>query len=480
MYRIGASTASRTPAAPIDARDSIFCLPVGGVSLVYAPLHRLTAVMRYEAAQRLASAVREEDRLVSGPLRPIVAHLLDTATITPESRSGPLSNPLFLGVIPTRGCNMACRYCDFAALKSGGPTMDLRMARAAVDGYLTLLDRAGRRHGAIHFFGGEPFHAPDVVEFVVEYADQRAGDLDIILQFEATTNGLFSVSRAEWVADRFSSIVLSLDGPARVQDRQRPALNSRPTFGIVSRTAKLLSDGPVELIVRSCVTAASVDSLPEWATWISEQLRPSTVCFESLTGSASSAAAGLYPPDPYRFARQFVKAALILDKHGIETVQSTSDLRECRISACPVGQDALIVSPDGTVDACYLLEKERRDHGLDLRLGQVNADAARLEINDKLLDCARRLAARPKPLCVNCFCQYHCAGGCHVHHDTNRPAAAYDDMCVATRLITADRLLRRLRLPAIADKYLADPVAAGSLARQADDRLIGRCRDVTL
>ena len=60
MYRIGASTASRTPAAPIDARDSIFCLPVGGVSLVYAPLHRLTAVMRYEAAQRLASAVREE------------------------------------------------------------------------------------------------------------------------------------------------------------------------------------------------------------------------------------------------------------------------------------------------------------------------------------------------------------------------------------------------------------------------------------
>ncbi len=138
------------------------------------------------------------------------------------------------------------------------------------------------------------------------------------------------------------------------------------------------------------------------------------------------------------------------------------------------------MSPDGTVDACYLLEKERRDHGLDLRLGQVNADAGRLEISDKLLDRARRLAARPKPLCADCFCRYHCAGGCHVHHDTNRPAAAYDDMCVATRLITADRLLRRLRLPAIADKCLADPAAAGSLARQADDRLIGRCHDVTL
>ena len=416
---------------------------------------------------------------MSGPLQPIVAHLLDTATTTPEARSGPLSDPLFLGVIPTRGCNMACQYCDFAAPKSGGPTMDLRLARAAVDGYLALLDRDGRRHGAIHFFGGEPFHAPNVVEFVVEYAGQRAADLGIMLDFEASTNGLFSVARAEWVADRFSTIVLSLDGPAQVQDRQRPALNSRPTFGVVSRTATLLSDGPVELIVRSCVTAASANSLPEWATWISEQLRPSTVCFESLTGSTSTAAAGLYPPDPYRFARQFVKAALILGKDGIETVQSTSDLRECRISACPVGQDALIVSPDGTVDACYLLEQEWRDHGVDLRLGQVNVGEGRLEISDKALDRARRLAARRKPLCANCFCRYHCAGGCHIHHDTNRPAAAYDDMCVATRLITADRLLRRLRLPAIADEYLADPVAAGSLARQADDRLIGG-RDVTL
>ena len=415
-----------------------------------------------------------------GPLRPIVAHLLDTATITPESRSGPLSNPLFLGVIPTRGCNMACRYCDFAAPKSGGPTMDLRMARAAVDGYLTLLDRAGHRHGAIHFFGGEPFHAPDVVEFVVEYADQRAGDLGIILQFEATTNGLFSVSRAEWVADRFSSIVLSLDGPARVQDRQRPALNSRPTFGIVSRTAKLLSDGPVELIVRSCVTAASVDSLPEWATWISEQLRPSTVCFESLTGSASSAAAGLYPPDPYRFARQFAKAALILDRHGIATVQSTSDLRECRISACPVGQDALIVSPDGTVDACYLLEKERRDHGLDLRLGQVNADAARLEINDEATGRTRRLAARPKPLCANCFCRITAREDVTSITTPTAPQPLMTTCAWLHASLRQTRLLRRLRLTAVADRY-SDRSCRRPLTcpacRRPPARL--RCRDAT-
>lgn len=470
MRSTGVGAASRMPAVQ-DVLGSVFCLPADGVSLVYGPLHGLAAVMRNEAVERLASAIRENDRLVPGPLGTIAAHLLDTRAATPQARRGPLSEPLFLGVIPTRGCNMACGYCDFAAPKSG-PTMDLHLARAAVEGYLTLLDGGGQRHGAVHFFGGEPFHAPSVVEFVVEFATQRAGELDIVLDFEASTNGFFSRARAEWVADRFSTVVLSLDGPAQVQDRQRPALNSRPTFGVVTRTAKILSEGPAELIVRSCVTAASLDSLPAWAAWISQELRPSTVCFESLSASASTAAAGFLPPDPYRFAQQFAEAARLLDSHGIATVQSASDVRECRISACPVGQDALIVSPDGAVDGCYLLAEEWRNKGLDLRLGRVDVAARRLEIEGEALDRTRRLAARHKPLCANCFCQYHCAGGCHVHHDTNRPAAAYDDMCVATRLITADKLLRRLRLTALADRTLTDPVAARALAQHADDRLI--------
>lgn len=466
---------AQTP-QPANARGSIFCLPVGAVSLIYAPLHGLAAVLRNDAAQRLASMLREGEPLPAGPLRAIAAHLRETAPALPRARSGPLSSPLFLGIIPTRGCNMACGYCDFAAPKSGSPVMGLDLARAAVDGYLTLLDRGGHRRGAIHFFGGEPFHAPDVVEFVVEFAARRAGDLGIGIDFEASTNGLVSSARAEWMADRFSTIVLSLDGPARVHNRQRPGINGKATFGVVSRTAKFLSAGPVDLIVRSCVTAASVELLSEWATWVSEELRPGTVCFESLTGSAVTAVAGILPPDPYVLAQQFTRAARILEKSGIQAVQSTSDVSECRISACPVGQDALIVSPDGAVDACYLLEKEWRDHGLDLRLGRVGAGARSLRIDDAALDRTRQLAARPKPLCSSCFCQYHCAGGCHVHHGTDRAAAAYDDMCLATRLITASQILRRLRLASIADDCLADPVAASALARHADDRLIAAGR----
>jgi uncharacterized protein len=455
-------------------REPIFSLPVGTASLVYAPLHGFVTLVRNEAARKLQTALQGEGLPTDAALRALARCLLGPTAPSPMARSGALSEPLFLGIIPTRGCNMACGYCDFAAPRNASRTLDLDLARAAVDAYLALLQEGRRSEGQIHFFGGEPFRAAHVVEFVVEYAQYRAASLSIDLQFEASTNGVFGTDRAEWVADRLGTIVLSLDGPHDIQDRQRPLANGGPSFDIVCRTAKILSDGAVELIVRSCVTAGNVGRLSEWATWICGELRPSAVCFESLTSSPASAAAGLLPPDPYRFAEQFGRAARILERFGIDTIQSTTDLSECRISACPVGRDALIVSPDGMVYACYLLEREWQDHGLDLRLGHVDMAAKRFDIDDERLDRVRRLPARDKPLCVNCFCRYHCAGGCHVHHETSRPPADYDDMCVATRLITSDKLLRQLRVEDVAAGILDDPVAAAALARHADDHLLAR------
>lgn len=459
-------------AATVASRAPIFRLPVSGASLIYAPLHGVAAVVGDAAARRLGEALGGGRVPAHETLRTIAARLRAPPGPGPRPRSGPLTDPLFLGIIPTRGCNMACGYCDFAAPKTAGRTMSLELARASVDAYLALLGEAGRSEGQVHFFGGEPFRAADVVEHVVEYARLRASAFGVALHLEATTNGLFGAGRARWVADRFGTIVLSLDGPPEIQDRQRPLLNGRPSFEAVLKTARILSAGPVGLIVRSCVTADTVDGLPDWAAWVARELRPGTVCLESLTPSPASSAAGLFPPDPYRYARGFAAAARVLEAAGIRAVQSTTDLDECRISACPVGRDALIVSPNGVVDGCYLLEGEWRGRGLDLRLGRVDTERRRLEVEAEALERVRRVPAREKPLCANCFCRYHCAGGCHVHHDTSRPAGSYDDLCVATRLIAADKLLRRLGLPRLADELLADTDAAGALARLPDDHLV--------
>jgi radical SAM protein with 4Fe4S-binding SPASM domain len=266
--------------------------------------------------------------------------------------------------------------------------------------------------------------------------------------------------------------VLSLDGPAEVQDRHRPTAAGTGTFDAVLHTAEILSESSAELVVRSCVTETSVPTLVTWAERIASELRPSVVCLERMTPSARSDAAGLRPPDPWCFARSFLDASRVLRQHGILAVTSTTDLRECRPSCCPVGRDALIVMPDGTVNACYLLEQRWRAAGLDLRLGSVGADDRALHLDPVAVDRVRTLAATPAARCTRCLCRLHCAGGCHVDHRPGADDDGYDDLCVSTRVLTIAQLLERLGRDDLAASWLADDGALATSARWPSD-LIG-------
>ena len=397
----------------------------------------------------------------------VLQQMLQPPAFTPTLRSGPLASPLFLGLIPTRGCNMGCRYCDFAAPKKSSPVMDVEMARNAIDAYFNLLCRNNQSHAEVHFFGGEPFFAEKTVHFAVDYARQRAAALGLTVSFEVTTNGFYAAGRAQWIADTFDVVVLSLDGTADVQDSHRPAINGGPSSPVVLRSARIFSEGQGELLVRACVTHNSVSRLPEFASWVSRELRPSTVCFETLITAPLARSAGMLPPAPFEFARYFDQATRILAGYQIDVVLSTADLRTTRANFCPVGQDALIVSPDGAVDACYLLEQDWKDKGLDMRLGWLKGN--QLDIAPAALQHARSFGVDSKALCRNCLCRFHCVGGCPV---TQGKMVTYDSTCLQTRAITIVRLLRQMGEHALADAFLEDVAALEQAAWQSDDRLV--------
>lgn len=453
----------------VMAKPEVFVAPVGDKFLIYAPLHQFAALVNELAVREIQHGLQTDSYPVHPTLRPIL-HQLQTSSPAPIARTGPLA-PLFLGFIPTRGCNMACRYCDFAAPKQTSPVMEPSMAQAALDAYFRLLQEMELSQANIHFFGGEPFFAPQLVGFVVEYAKMRANASQLEVHFEVTTNGLYSPQRCRWIANQFDTVVLSLDGPADIHDLHRPAINGRSTHAIIARSAHLFSEGACELVIRVCVTQNSVTRLPEIAEWISQHSHPSTVCFESLTSSVLSEASALKLPDPWLFARQFETAVSILATHGIEAISSTADIGQCRATFCPVGKDALILSPDGALDACYLLESEWRNAGLNMRLGWLDVVTQQFRLDSAVIQQVRQLTVQQKTLCTHCLCRYHCAGGCPVNHPTAVPPGQYDALCIQTRLMTLAALLRRLGQSALVQTWLADPQALETAVFQPNDRL---------
>lgn len=448
----------------------IFAVPILDKTLLYAPLHNLLALVDRRAAGEIQSGLQSGAASAYPQVQQILSVLQAEAQPAPQARSGELRQPLFLGLIPTRGCNLGCRYCDFPMPKQKEPLMPLSLARQAVDAYLEIQVANGSRHAEVHFFGGEPFFAEQVVHFAVNYTGLKAAELGLRTRFEVTTNGVYSRGRAEWIADHFDTVVLSLDGPQDIQELHRPSLNRRSNFKLVEQSAKIFSQGTVELILRACVTGDTVRRLPEIAAWMAENFRPSTVTFERLTESPLSRAAGMQPPDPWEFARQFEAAAQVLEPYGIQTVLSSANLNTLHCSFCPVGKDALIVSPDGWVDACYLLPEEWSRRGLDLRIGRM--DGGRLAIDPLALEAVRGLTVHEKPLCAGCLCRYHCAGGCHVNHDASLAPGNYDDLCLQTRLVTITGLLKRLGQPALARDWLSDREALELTARHSPDTLL--------
>jgi uncharacterized protein len=280
------------------------------------------------------------------------------------------------------------------------------------------------------------------VEFVHAYAREKAVKCGITLKFSVTTNGLMTERRAAWVADNFDSVVLSLDG-APYQDRHRPLINGSGSHKFIHRTAQILSEGNVDLTVRVCVTSESVTRLPDLAGELGDAYVPGAVCFEPLTESNLSRAHGLFPPDPFHFARQFCLAEDILASYGIETVVSGTDISMLDTGYCPVGKDALLVSPQGDVSACYLMESDWIRMGLDLKFGRLLVEEGDFYFDLEKLDRIRKLARQPAALCDTCLCRYHCAGGCHVNHHAIHQTQQYVSVCIRTRLVTIGKLLRQ-------------------------------------
>ncbi|MEA3327561.1 MAG: radical SAM protein [Chloroflexota bacterium] len=447
----------------------IFLVPVKDKVLLHAPLHGISAIINQSGAQQLHAAFNGEKHQLPETYQALL-RVIKERIPPPQPRKGTLKEPRFLGLLPTRDCNMRCRYCDFPVSREDPlPAMTQDQCRDAIDAYYNLLITNGYQRAAIHFFGGEPFFEPELVFFAAEYARVQALKLDLPLHLEASSNGLMENAFATWISETFDYIVLSLDGRDRIQNYQRPAKGNQDSYNTVVETAKILSDSPCTLILRSCITQDSLSEMLETVEWMVDNFVPETICLEPMSESDQSIRNQLHTPDPWQFSKLFLRADTFLRTHGINCMLSTADLSLTTVSSCPVGHDALIVSPNGEINACYLPETSWISKGKDMHLGRIKD--GKFNIQQANLDRIRSYELGNQSLCKNCFCRYHCAGGCHVNHPSDSKAGSYDAVCIRTRLVTIGKILQHVNQEELLNCWLNDDDALEKSALWRNDRI---------
>lgn len=445
--------------------QKIFLVPVLKNWLLFAPFSQQVALLNHSAA----SLLKDGSQLDQHPELSNFLETFKTDQVVVKTQPADQIVPSFLGIIPTRGCNIGCVYCNFSGPTAQKTHMSPKIAVNAIDWMAKLLADQGLKRFQIHFFGGEPFISPEIVDIVVHRARYMADQYGLETYFDASTNGVFNDNMRHFIADYFNGIVLSLDGPPEFHNRNRPAVKGKPTFDIVDKTAKFLRDSPIDLCLRICITSDSVQQMEDITAWACEEYQPSVINFESLTPGDLAQSAGLEVPDPYLFAKHCFGSYSVAREYGIEVVYSAATVSQPRHSFCPVGTDALIVSLDGRTSACYLQPEDWQARGMDLDVGWINENG-KVDMDFDAVIRARE-HTMDKPRCKDCFCQWTCAGGCHVNHTYPGAEPEYSDFCKQTRALTALLLLEQLEEYQVADQLVKNESAMNRLMNHRNDSI---------
>ncbi|MFA6434579.1 MAG: His-Xaa-Ser system radical SAM maturase HxsB [Elusimicrobiales bacterium] len=129
-------------------------------------------------------------------------------------------------LVLTLRCNHKCLYCQAGAAQAGGgkTDMDLATALKSVDFAFTSPNRGL----TIEFQGGEPLLNWRVLKSAAQYAREKARASGRELKLALVSNfSLMTAEKAEFLLKHEVSLCTSLDGPADLHDRNRPAPSSR-------------------------------------------------------------------------------------------------------------------------------------------------------------------------------------------------------------------------------------------------------------
>ncbi len=409
---------------------------LGSQHLIYAPLVDLAAVLNRDDYRKLLTS-----SFLSGELSRLRSLLLSD-TDRPRPPCGELL-PETLGVVTTRRCAMACTYCEFGPRDDDPGTLRTDLAFAAIDDYAARTAAAGRHDLPVHLFGGEPFDAWRLAQRIIAHSRAVAAEHGLRPFFEATTNGFYPPERARWIAENLHRVVLSIDGPPVIHNATRPDARGRPTSERIEANARIFSRGTVELNLRMCVTADTVEQLPESILYLLNTLGllPTVIAVEPVRSLARDAKGpGPSPPPPAAFVEAFMSSLALCEERGVLLQFSGADLGAKVASFCPVGRDGCIVHTDGTIAGCYLPLHEWRRRGLVLDYGRVDPERGLVVAEDRLAT-VRSIGAHAYPECRDCFCRWHCAGGCHVYR-VGRPRDR--GWCTMVRAISLQLLLRQV------------------------------------
>lgn len=162
----------------------------------------------------------------------------------------------------TRQCNLECSYCrtsgKYAPPSSILEEMNQETCQKALDFFCERSQTDEK--SAISFYGGEPLLRSDLIKYAVEYVKEKYRSKQF--SFNLTSNGtILNKEIMDLLTKHDISILISLDGPEKINDRYRVFRNGRGTFQEIIKNLNFIKEYDINYYSRK-VSITSVLSPP--------------------------------------------------------------------------------------------------------------------------------------------------------------------------------------------------------------------------
>ena len=182
----------------------------------------------------------------------------------------------------TQKCTLRCKYC----YAEGGRLEDLdipwHVAKAAID---LIVNNAKSQQGkpSISFLGeGEATASWTKFRNIIEYFKEQCRLNSFTPTIYMCTNGVFSSSRLDYIAENCTKLTISLDCVRDVHDENRALPNGGGSFDCIIANMKGLELRGKTYDIRSTVTVAAASTLTEFVLFVGENLQCKSIHFEPV------------------------------------------------------------------------------------------------------------------------------------------------------------------------------------------------------
>lgn len=319
----------------------------------------------------------------------------------------------FLILHVTRDCNLRCRYCFQGndAYRSKRQPMSKDIGVKAIE--LLIGQSEGRKRTAIGFSGGEPLLNFDLIRHLVQYARARSVELGREFDFQITTNGvLLTEDVVAFLDDNDFRVDISIDGSRELHDEVRTFPGEERSFDIVFGNALRLLERRIgkRTTVQMVLSRSNLNLFEELLTLFGYGFPRIVVNPVVLPGRNDLSIRASDLAGMRSSYDSFVESYVKLIRQGaspqfanLVEIMKMLHFGQVKNCLCGAGVKRIVVSPDGVVYPCHML-----DDAEDYRMGSVF---------DGLDERTQSAWAQSRNIgtieeCRSCWARYLCGGGC--------------------------------------------------------------------